>query len=253
MNLLSLESKVCLITGSSRGIGFEIASLFASQGAKVIICGRNEQKIKDAGISLKNKYGEYSTEYYSCDVSNASEVKGLFQKIFKLPEKRLDVMVCNAGILDDALIGMVSKNQIENVFSTNTFGILYCSQYASRLMGRNKSGGSIINISSIIGTNGNIGQAVYGGSKAAVIGITKSLSKELAEKKIWVNAVAPGFIDTDMTRELSEDKFQERMSSIKMGRIGSAKDIANSALFFASDLSTYITGQVLGIDGSMLI
>ena len=120
-------------------------------------------------------------------------------------------------------------------------------------MGRNKSGGSIINISSIIGTNGNIGQAVYGGSKAAVIGVTKSLSKELAEKKIRVNAIAPGFIDTDMTKALSSDKFEERMSSIKMGRIGSAKDIAYSALFFASDLSTYITGQVLGIDGSMLI
>ena len=253
MNLLNLESKVCLITGSSRGIGFEIASLFASQGAKVIICGRNEQRIKEAGLSLKNKYGDASTEYYKCDVSNASEVKVLFQKIHKLPEKRLDVMVCNAGILDDALIGMVSKHQIDNVFSINTFGILYCSQYASRLMGRNKNGGSIVNISSIIGTNGNIGQAVYGGSKAAVIGITKSLSKELADKNIRVNAIAPGFIDTDMTKKLPRDKFHERMSSIKMGRIGLAKDIANSALFFASDLSTYVTGQVLGIDGSMLI
>ncbi len=253
MNLLNLESKVCLITGSSRGIGLEIASLFASQGAKVIICGRNPERLIEACQSLKNKFGKDSSQYFLCDVSNESEVKELFQKIYKLPEKRLDVMVCNAGILDDALIGMVSNKQINKVFSVNTFGILYCSQYASRLMARNKEGGSIINISSIIGTNGNIGQAVYGGSKAAVIGITKSLAKELAEKQIRVNAIAPGFIDTDMTKSLPKNKYEERMNSIKMGRIGTSKDIAHSALFFASDISKYITGQVLGIDGSMLI
>mgnify|MGYP001422192968 CR=1 FL=1 len=162
-------------------------------------------------------------------------------------------MVCNAGILDDALIGMVSKEQIERVFSINTYGILFCSQYASRLMSRNSKGGSIINISSIIGTNGNTGQSVYGGSKAAIIGITKSLSKELATKNIRVNAIAPGFINTEMTRSIPREIYQERINSIKMGRIGEPKDIAYSTLFFASDISNYITGQILGVDGAMQI
>jgi 3-oxoacyl-[acyl-carrier protein] reductase len=147
---------------------------------------------------------------------------------------------------------MVTHEQIEKTFSINTFGVLYVAQYAARLMSRNKSG-SIINISSIIGTNGNEGQTVYGGSKAAVIGITQSLAKELAPNNIRVNAIAPGFIDTDMTRQLPKDKYQERMESIKMGRIGKPEDIANTALFLASDLSAYVTGQVIGVDGGMLI
>ncbi len=253
MNLLSLEGKICLITGASKGIGYEIAHLFAQLGAKVIICGSDNKRIKNAGINLKKEFGESSIEYFKCDVSIESEVKKLFQEIYKLPEKRLDVMVCNAGILDDALIGMVTKSQIEKVFSINTYGIIFCSQYASRLIARNANGGSLINISSIIGTNGNVGQTVYGGSKAAVIGITKSLSKELAEKKIRVNAIAPGFIDTDMTKSLTKGKYDERIKSIKMGRIGTPKDIAHGALFFASDMSQYVTGQILGIDGSMNI
>mgnify|MGYP001224821308 CR=1 FL=1 len=253
MNLLNLKGKVCLITGASKGIGYEIAYLFAQHGAKVIICGSDFKRIKNAGENLKKEFGESSIEHFKCDVSIESEVKRFFQEIYKLPEKRLDVMVCNAGILDDALIGMVTKNQIEKVFSINTYGIIFCSQYASRLIARNSNGGSLINISSIIGTNGNVGQAVYGGSKAAIIGITKSLSKELAEKKIRVNAIAPGFIDTDMTKSLTKEKYDERIKSIRMGRIGTPKDIAYGALFLASDISQYITGQVLGIDGSMNI
>lgn len=160
--------------------------------------------------------------------------------------------MANAGVLEDALIGMVATEQINYVFKVNTFGVLYCSQYASRLMARN-GGGSIILVSSIIGTNGNTGQAVYGGSKAAVIGITKSLSKELANQNIRVNAIAPGFIDTDMARSLSEEKFKERITSIKMGRIGQPEEVANVALFLASDLSSYVTGQIIGVDGGMLI
>ena len=253
MNLLDLKSKVCLITGGSRGIGLEVARLFAANNAKVIICGRNYEKLKEVGNDLKKEFGDDNINFFKCDVSNEIDVKNLFQNIFKLPEKRLDVMVCNAGVLDDALIGMVTKEQIERVFSINTYGILFCSQYAGRLMARNPLGGSIINISSIIGTNGNLGQSVYGGSKAAVIGITKSLSKELAKNKIRVNAIAPGFIDTEMTRSLPKEKYDERMMSISMGRIGKTSDIAFSVLFFASDISNYVTGQILGVDGGMQI
>tara|TARA_Y100001968_G_scaffold317880_1_gene347421 strand:+ start:4628 stop:5422 length:795 start_codon:yes stop_codon:yes gene_type:complete len=249
----SFKGKVCLITGGSRGIGFETAKTLAQCGADVIICGREKQKLELACKKIKNKCSEYLVEYYLCDISNESEVKELFIRIFRRSSKRLDVLVCNAGILDDALIGMVNKEQIERVFSINTFGLIYCCQYGSRLIARSPEGGSIINISSIIGTNGNEGQVVYGASKAAVIGVTKSLAKELASKKIRVNAIAPGFIDTDMTSELPLEKYKERMESIKMGRIGSPKDIANTVLFLASDLSTYVTGQVIGVDGGMLI
>ena len=147
---------------------------------------------------------------------------------------------------------MVTKEQIEKTFSINTFGVLYVSQYAARMMSKNKEG-SIINISSIIGSNGNEGQVVYGGSKAAVIGITKSLAKELAPSNVRVNAIAPGFIDTDMTRSITESKYQDRMNSIKMGRIGTPEDIANTAIYLASDLSSYVTGQTIGVDGGMLI
>ncbi|MFY9512604.1 MAG: SDR family NAD(P)-dependent oxidoreductase, partial [Rubrivivax sp.] len=196
-------------------------------------------------------FGPGSAAALVCDVADDAQVKTMFQAVFK-QHKRLDVLLANAGVLDDALIGMASRAQIERVFAVNTFGVLYCAQYASRLMARN-GGGSIVNIASIIGTHGNAGQAVYGGSKAAVLGITKSLAKELAPAGVRVNAIAPGFIDTAMTRALPEATFAQRLASIAMGRIGTAEDVAKVALFLASDLSAYVTGQVIGVDGGMLI
>ena len=245
-----LRGKTALITGATRGIGREVAEVFAKNGAHIILNARDEQKAKTVAEEIISKYG-VKVDIVLFDVSIYYEVKQGFKELFKIT-KKLDIVVNNAGILDDALIGMVTHSQIEKTFGINTFGVLYVAQYAARLMSRNKFG-SIINISSIIGTNGNEGQAVYGGSKAAVIGITKSLAKELAPNNIRVNAIAPGFIDTDMTRSLPEDKYQERMTSIKMGRIGKPKDIANTALFLASNLSEYVTGQVIGVDGGMLI
>ncbi len=246
-----LTGKVALVTGASRGIGLAAARVFAAAGATVILGGRNIQVLDLAAGALKREFPDGTLFPLLCDVSDEKSVKNAFQTIFK-EFKQLDVLLANAGILDDALIGMVTTEQIQRVFGTNTFGVLYCSQYASRLMGR-KGSGSIILVSSIIGSNGNIGQAVYGGSKAAVIGITKSLSKELAPQNIRVNALAPGFIDTDMARSLSTEKFEERIASIKMGRIGTPEEVANAALFLASDLSSYVTGQVIGVDGCMLI
>ena len=246
-----LTGKVALVTGASRGIGLAAARVFAAAGATVILGGRNIQVLDLAAGALKREFPDGTLFPLLCDVSDEKSVKNAFQTIFK-EFKQLDVLLANAGILDDELIGMVTTEQIQRVFGTNTFGVLYCSQYASRLMGR-KGSGSIILVSSIIGSNGNIGQAVYGGSKAAVIGITKSLSKELAPQNIRVNALAPGFIDTDMARSLSTEKFEERIASIKMGRIGTPEEVANAALFLASDLSSYVTGQVIGVDGCMLI
>jgi 3-oxoacyl-[acyl-carrier protein] reductase len=245
-----LKGKTAFITGATRGIGKAIAEIYAENGATLILNGREREKTENVASELRKTYN-VPVEIILFDVSHYDEVKKGFKELFKVT-KKLDIAVNNAGILDDALIGMVTHNQIEKTFSTNTFGVLYVAQYAARLMSRNRSG-SIINISSIIGTNGNEGQSVYAGSKAAVIGITQSLSKELAPNNIRVNAIAPGFIDTDMTRNLPKDKYQERINSIKMGKIGTPEDIANTALYLASDLSSYVTGQTIGVDGGMLI
>lgn len=245
-----LANKQVLITGASRGIGAAIARLFASQGATLYLNGRNESTLQALCQTLHSEYG-VSCSPLVFDVSDAVQVKQGFSQLLKLT-KKLDVLVNNAGLLDDALLGMISQTQLEHTFKTNTFSVLYCSQYASRLMQRG-GGGSIINLASIIGRVGNTGQVAYGGSKAAVIGMTLSLAKELASAQIRVNAIAPGFIDTDMTRALPADKYQQRLDSIAMGRIGTADDIANTALFLAADLSAYVTGQVIGVDGGMLI
>lgn len=245
-----LRGKTALITGASRGIGLAIADTFARHGCRVVLCARDASSLECTAAQITQDYGVEAIAL-PLDVADAQAVKGAYQSLFKTV-KTLDILVNNAGILDDALLGMVSQAQIERTFGINTFAPLYMAQYGARLMHKN-GGGSIINISSIIATHGNAGQAVYGGSKAALLGITLSLAKELAAQHIRVNAIAPGFIDTDMTRSLSAQKFEERLRSIAMGRIGTPQDIANTALYLASDLSAYVTGQVIGVDGGMLI
>jgi 3-oxoacyl-[acyl-carrier protein] reductase len=246
-----LKDKVAVITGASRGIGLVTAKTFAQAGATVVLLGRSIDALELACAYVREAAPEVSVSGISCDVSAPASVRDAFQAIFR-HHKRLHVLVANAGILDDALIGMVTPQQIEKTFGVNTFGVIYCAQSASRLIARS-GGGAIINVSSIIGRYGNVGQAVYGGSKAAVIGVTQSLAKELAPQAIRVNAIAPGFIDTDMARSIGPAKYQERLDSIKMGRVGTPQEVANVALFLASDLSTYVTGQVIGVDGGMLI
>ena len=245
-----LAGKRVLITGATRGIGLAIAERFAAEGASLYLNGRDGPRVSQLAERLSREFGVACAPLLF-DVADPEAVKAAFRELFA-QTKVLDVLVNNAGILDDALIGMVTPAQIERTFACNSFSVLYCSQYAARMLQRN-GGGSIINLASIIGRVGNAGQAVYGGSKAAVIGMTQSLAKELATQQIRVNAIAPGFIDTDMAHSLSEDKFQQRLDSIAMGRIGSADEVAKVALFLASELSSYITGQVIGVDGGMLI
>jgi 3-oxoacyl-[acyl-carrier protein] reductase len=246
-----LENKVAVVTGASRGIGEATARVFAAAGAHVVLMGRQLEGLEQACAGIRAAHDGASVEALACDVADPASVKEAFQAVFRA-HKRLHALVANAGLLDDALVGMVTPAQIERTFGANTYGTIYCAQYASRLIAR-AGGGSIINVSSIIGRVGNVGQTVYAGSKAAVIGITQSLAKELAPQAIRVNAIAPGFIDTAMARSIPDHKFQERLDSIKMKRIGTPEEVANVALFLASDLSTYVTGQTIGVDGGMLI
>lgn len=245
--LLDLSGQVALVTGSTRGIGWATAKLLAEHGATIVLNGSKDQ----AGLDCRVEELGGQASGILCDARDPAQIRQVYQQIFKA-HKRLDILVNNAGILDDALIGMVSDELIIRTYEVNTFGAIHHLQGAARLMQRGGRG-SIINLTSIVGVNGNEGQIVYSSSKAALLGLTRSAAKELAPKGIRVNAVAPGFIDTDMTRSLPEDKFEERMASIKMRRIGTPEDIARGVLFFASDLSAYVTGQVLGVDGGMLI
>lgn len=247
---LMLQDKKVLITGAGRGIGAAIAHAFASQGAEVFLSGRNLSTLEKLSGELNDKY-QCEAKILVCDVADLESIKSAFKALYT-QAKGLDVLINNAGVLDDALLGMTTPEQVQNTFNTNTFGTLYCSQYASRLMQRKKQG-CIINITSIFARVGNPGQVVYSGSKAAIIGMTKSMAKELASANIRVNAIAPGFIDTDMTQSLPSDKYQQRIDSIAMGHIGEAEDVANAALYLASDMAKYVTGQVLGVDGGMLI
>lgn len=246
-----LVGKVALVTGGSRGIGFATCGRFAEAGAHVIVVGRTEASTAAAIAALRGEVPEGLFLGAACDVGDPVQVRDLFQRVFA-EYKRLDVLVANAGVLHDALLGLMTPKIISDVFHVNLNGLLYCSQYASRLMMRN-GGGSIIALSSIMGTNGAVGQTVYAASKAAVIGAVKSMAKELAPRGIRVNAIAPGFIETDMTRAIGEAKYSERLASIAMGRAGSAREVAEAALFLAGPMSSYITGQVIGVDGGMLI
>lgn len=246
-----MEGRVAAVTGATRGIGLATARALARHGASVVMLGRSEESLQQAAALVRDEAPAARVDALVCDVAQPDSVRDAFQALFKL-HRKLHVLVANAGVLDDALIGMVTPAQIERVFSVNTYGVLYGAQYASRLIARS-GGGSIVNVASIIGTHGNVGQAVYGGSKAAVIGITLSLAKELAPQNVRVNAIAPGFIDTDMARSIGPEKFAERVASIRMGRMGQPEEVADVALFLASDLSRYVTGQVIGVDGGMVI
>lgn len=246
-----LQDKVALITGAARGIGFAIAESFARHGARVFLTGRDQAALDAACARIREHTPDAQLTALVLDVTQPDAVRDAFQRVFK-EARRLDVLVANAGVMDDALIGMVTPALVEHNFQTNTYGALYCAQYASRLMARNRQG-SIINITSIMGIQGNAGQAVYAGSKAALVGITKSLAKELGPQNIRVNAIAPGLIDTDLVAGVAPEKLAERQAAIALGRIGRPEEVANAALFLASDLGAYVTGQVLGVDGGMVV
>jgi 3-oxoacyl-[acyl-carrier protein] reductase len=245
-----LTGKTALITGASRGIGKSIAETFAREGCNVILLARNLAQLEAIQKSLSERFN-VTCYVYAVDLKDLENLKKVFADIYA---KNLfpEILVNNAGIMVDSTLQMVKAETIENTFSVNVYGAIYCSQLALKGFLRNRKG-AIINLSSIIGTHGSPGQSVYSASKAAIIGFTKSLSKELASLNIRVNAIAPGFIDTDMTKGKNEKFYEKNLASIGMKRTGQPEDVANVALFLASDLSGYATGQIIGVDGSMVI
>jgi 3-oxoacyl-[acyl-carrier protein] reductase len=248
---LDLEGRVAYVTGSTRGIGRAIAGTLAAHGARVVVNGwTSEAAVEATAKAIATEHGVETLAVFA-DQADATQSNAAFRKIFDR-FGRLDVLVNNAGIVDDALLGMIAESSITRTFGVNALGLVRNIQSGARLMQRNRSG-SIVNMSSIMGVRGNPGEVVYAASKAAVIGMTLSAAKELAPQGIRVNALAPGFIDTDLTRALPPQVFAERAQRIGMGRVGVPQDVAGVALFLASDLSAYVTGQVIGVDGAMVI
>ncbi|KEF38875.1 dehydrogenase of unknown specificity, short-chain alcohol dehydrogenase like [Schinkia azotoformans MEV2011] len=244
-----LKEKVCLVTGSARGIGRAIVETFAAEGAFVYANGIREGSI-DAWLTDSEVHNRITPLYF--DITDPLAVKNAFIRI-KNDKKHLDVLVNNAGVEYNELIGMISRKNMENMFSVNVFGTIEMLQMASRLMSRQQYGGSIINISSMVGIRGNRGQLVYSATKGAVVALTKSAAKELASKNIRVNSIAPGLTNTDMMNEVNMKDIEGRIANISMGRIAEPSDIAKACIFFASDLSTYVSGQILAVDGCTIM
>ena len=250
MSSLDLSGKVALVTGGARGIGLSISKVLAEHGASVVVGARSIDKAQEA-VDLLSVAGDARHSAIALDVCDIDAIKSSARHIHKI-YKKLDILVNNAGVLGDGLLGMIPDDIITETLSTNIVGPIQLIQNFSRLLSRAENA-SVINLSSIIGTNGNKGQVVYSASKSAVIGITLSAAKEMGPKGIRVNAIAPGYIATDMIAHLEPKVHEERLNSIVMGRVGEPIEVANLALFLASDLSCYVTGQVIGVDGGMVI
>ncbi len=246
---LLLEGKVALITGGARGIGREIATLFAKEGADIAICDVSIEEADKTAREIQDLGREVLV--FKSDVASSSDVQTMVDKILD-KFKKLDILINNAGITRDGLILRMSEEDWDKVIAVNLKGCFVCTKTAARVMLKQRFG-RIVNLASIIGIMGNVGQANYAASKAGIIGLTKSAAKELAARGICVNAIAPGFIKTKMTARLAEDIRNKMLSAIPLRRFGEPRDVANLALFLSSEGSSYITGQVIQIDGGMLM
>ena len=243
-----LKGKIALVTGASRGIGRQIALSMAREGALVIVnyngsAARAEETVKE----IRKSGGQ--AEAVQCNVADYAAVEELMKYVIG-KYKRLDILVNNAGITKDNLLMKMGEEDFDAVIGINLKGAFNCTKHVSRQMLKQK-GGRIINISSVSGVMGNAGQANYCASKAGVIGLTKSVARELGSRGITVNAIAPGFIDTEMTEVLSEDVKKAMGDQIPLKRFGKTEDVAETAVFLASDRAAYITGQVISVDGGM--
>ena len=242
-----LKDKTAVVTGGSKGIGKAIVELFLKEGATVYYISRSEGDTaafesiaKEAGTEVFWKQGS---------VSDSEKMNEIASEILK-EKDQIDILVNNAGITRDGLSFMMKDEQWQDVIDTNLSSVFYLSRPVARAMAKKRSG-SIINVSSVVGIIGNAGQCNYAAAKAGIIGFTKSLARETAARGVRVNAIAPGFINSDMTDAIPEKAKEELIKKIPFGRIGNPEEVANTVLFLASEMSSYITGQVLGIDGGM--
>ncbi|MDB5079390.1 MAG: 3-oxoacyl-[acyl-carrier-protein] reductase [Chloroflexi bacterium] len=247
---MKLDGKVALVTGGSRGIGRAIALLLAERGAKVVINYNRNQTEADAVVAAVEAKGGQALAVQG-DVSVAAQAQALVDQTIKA-FGRIDILVNNAGITKDTLMMRMSETDWDAVVDTNLKGAFLCAKAALRPMLKSK-GGRIINISSISGQAGSGGQANYSAAKAGMIGFTKALAREVGSRGITVNAIAPGFIETDMTNVLAEEFKQKALAQIPLERFGKPEDIAEAVAFLASDAGNYITGQVLAVNGGMVM
>lgn len=245
-----LKGKTAIITGAGRGIGRAIALQFAEHGAKVVINYRSSiTQVEELLQTILNSGGKAIA--IKADISKEEEAKNLIEEAVS-KYKTIDILVNNAGINKDNLLMRMSEEEFDAVMNINLKGTFFCMKHAAKVMLKQRFG-KIINISSVVGIAGNIGQANYAASKAGVIGMTKSAARELAKRGITVNAVAPGFIKTDMTQALPEKVKEASIAAIPLGRYGEASEVAGVVSFLAFDAASYITGQVLQVDGGMLM
>ncbi|MDN5276909.1 MAG: 3-oxoacyl-[acyl-carrier protein] reductase [Clostridiales bacterium] len=248
--MMELEGRTALVTGASRGIGRAIAIYLAELGAQVAVnYSSSEQRAIEVVEAIRGKGGRAIA--VKADVSNPQEVEAMFEKVLN-EFGDLHILVNNAGITRDALLIRMKQEDWDAVLDTNLKGVYNCSKAAAKIMIK-KRRGKIINISSVVGVAGNAGQSNYAAAKAGVIGFSKAIARELAPRNIQVNVVAPGFIETDMTAALPESIRQEMLKQIPLGRYGDPMDVAYVVGFLASDKSRYITGQVIHVDGGMIM
>lgn len=245
-----LTGKIAVVTGASRGIGRAIALELAAQNATVII---NYNGSKERAEEVKNEIEAMGkkAEIYQCNVSEYDKCEEFIKSVVD-EHGRIDILVNNAGITRDGLLMKMSEEDFDKVINVNLKGTFNTIRFVSRHMLKQRSG-RIINMSSVVGISGNAGQVNYASSKAGVIGLTKSAAKELASRGITVNAIAPGFIETEMTDVLSDEVKEKSVAQIPLGRFGKPEDIAKTAAFLASDNAGYITGQIIQVDGGMAI
>jgi 3-oxoacyl-[acyl-carrier protein] reductase len=240
-----LEGRVSLVTGASRGIGRAIALGLAGEGATVFVGARDEAKLAEVVTQITDAGGKAVA--VALDVADRASLDAALARILDA-HGRLDHLVNNAGITRDNLLLRMKKEEWDSVIATNLTGTYLCTQAVLKPMLKQRSG-RIVNVTSVVGLTGNAGQANYAASKAGIVGFTKAVAREVASRSITVNAVAPGFIDTDMTAAMNDKAKESLIASIPLGRVGRPEDIAHAVAFLVSDAAAYITGQVLGVDG----
>jgi 3-oxoacyl-[acyl-carrier protein] reductase len=249
---MDFTGKYVLVTGASQGIGLAIVNKFAELGANIILVSRNIYQLNSIRDELKSKYQKQEFFTVSCDLSVLENIPNIFAELNNNNIISLDILVNNAGVMIDSMLQQQKVNDMIIMFNTNIMATILVCQASLRFFLKKRKG-NIINVSSIIGENGAIGQSVYSATKASVLGFTKSLSKELARLNINVNSISPGYIDTNMTQKYNQELKDSIINNIGFRRAGTAEDVAEAVVFLASEKSSYITGHNIQINGGMII